>query len=302
MPAHGSPRAALFVLAGVVLGGGLSWALMKLALGQVSPHAFLLARLAFATLAAFAVAGAMGRLRWPGRGAALPIVSVAVLQMGAFLWLVTVGVNLVPAGRAALLAYTTPVWVIPLALTWLGERADAHALASIGLGLAGIAVLFAPSAGVWASDARILGNLLLLAGAVVWAVQIVLLRRMHADAARLIYLPWQLLLATALVAALTLTVHGPGAVAAPWTPRAVAIGAYAGVISTTFVFWGLLYVGRNLPAVSSSVGFLGVPAVGLVSAALILGEPVTWTLLAGFVLIAAAIAVQIRALTRRASA
>ncbi|BBI52264.1 hypothetical protein HORIV_46850 [Vreelandella olivaria] len=46
-------RGTGFIFAGVILGGGLSWPLMKIALENTSPQVFLIWRLAFATISAF---------------------------------------------------------------------------------------------------------------------------------------------------------------------------------------------------------------------------------------------------------
>ena len=49
------------------------------------------------------------------------ILSVGLLHMGAFAALVSLGLQHVPAGRSVVLAYTTPLWVIPAARLFLGE-------------------------------------------------------------------------------------------------------------------------------------------------------------------------------------
>lgn len=285
------PYRGQLVLGGVIVAGGLSWPLMKITLASVEPEALLISRLIFATVGAFLVAWTSRNLRWPKRREAFAIGSVAVLQLGAFLWLITVGLSLVPAGRAALLAYTSPIWVIPLATCVLGERLTRSTVTSLGFGLAGLAALFLPSASVWSSSDAVAGNLCLLAAALVWATQITLLRRWPSRVPTLQLFPWQLLCATVILGVLSWLTEGRSLLQG-WDWSTVAIAAYVGLISTTLVFWGMLFVARVLPALSSTIGFLGIPGVGLLASTLILAEPLNRELVVGFALIGVAVTIQ----------
>lgn len=76
-----------------------------------------------------------------------------------------------------------------------------------------------------------------------------------------------------------------------WTPSLLAVLAYNGPLATAFAFWAAVYVSRALPAISSSIGFLGVPVVGYIASAVALGEAITPTTGGGLVLIMAGVAV-----------
>ncbi|GHC21303.1 DMT family transporter [Aidingimonas halophila] len=284
-------RGTGFIFAGVILGGGLSWPLMKMALENISPQAFLIWRLAFATISAFVLVKMTRQFRFPGREDWFPIISVACLQMGAFLWLITIGVTMVPAGRAALLAYTSPIWMIPLAVVWLNEKLDRSVIASLVFGLAGLAFLFLPSTHTLSNTQALLGNGLLLLAAVVWAFQIALLRRYPSGWSTLQLLPWQLLVATLGLSSLTIGFSDVSLLQG-LDIRSLMVTTYVGIISTTFVFWGMLHIARTMPAISSTVSFLGIPAVGLLSSVLLLSERLDFGLVAGFVLIAVAVFIQ----------
>jgi drug/metabolite transporter (DMT)-like permease len=75
----------------------------------------------------------------------------------------------------------------------------------------------------------------------------------------------------------------------PPAPALVPLLIYVGPLALGFGFWAAVTVMRDLPAITTSIGFLGVPASGLIFAALILGERVPFTDLAGFALIAAGV-------------
>jgi drug/metabolite transporter (DMT)-like permease len=54
-------------------------------------------------------------------------------------------------------------------------------------------------------------------------------------------------------------------------------------------------VARDLPSVVSSLGFLGIPALGLILSTTLLGEPLTWSLALGSALIGCGVALAILA-------
>jgi len=65
----------------------------------------------------------------------------------------------------------------------------------------------------------------------------------------------------------------------------MAILAYNGPIASGFCFWAFLTVSRSLPAMDTALGSLGVPVIGVVSSALILGETLRAGAVTGVLLI-----------------
>lgn len=286
-------RQALPLLAGVVLMWGANWPVLRMAVGPIGPLGLAVGRLAIGTLALFLAAFLSAQLRWPDRRDHGIVFWTGVLQMGAYIALVTIALQWVPAGRSAILAYTTPLWVVPLARLWLGERVTGPRLAGLALGLAGVAVLFAPvilaadpmEGGPPADDRVLLGYGLLLAASVCWAVNIVQIRAHRWLASPLALAPWQ----TGLALLLLLPFYGALEAGRPieWTAPLLGALAYNGVIGSALAFWAMTTVNRALPAVTTSLGTLGVPAVGLVGAALFLGEPIGLFDVAGLLLVGA---------------
>jgi drug/metabolite transporter (DMT)-like permease len=68
-------------------------------------------------------------------------------------------------------------------------------------------------------------------------------------------------------------------------PASWAALAYIGLIASPFGSWCIVEATAALPAVVSSIGFLATPAISLVLANWLLGEPITADLLAGSALI-----------------
>src|SRR4029077_15905828 len=92
--------------------------LMKLALADAPPLSFVLLRLA-GTLALMAPLLLALRVQLlPVAGGRLGLLVVGQLQVAGFLIFSIIGLAIVPAGRAIVLAYTMPLWAIPIEL-WL---------------------------------------------------------------------------------------------------------------------------------------------------------------------------------------
>lgn len=291
------PGVAALLLGLVILLWGVNWPVMKQVVGQMPPVSFVAARLGLGTVTLVLVAALAGQLRVPARGDLPVILSVGLLQMTGFMLLVTLALQHVPAGRAGILAYTTPLWVVPLALIFLRERLTRLKLAGLLLGLAGVAVLFNPAGFDWRDPAVLTGNAMLMAGAALWAVNIIQVRGHRWIGTPLALAPWQMGIATICTGIVALVTEDLSGVR--WTGTLLSLLAYNGPLATAFCFWAIVTVNRALPAITLSLATLGVPVVGLVSAALWLGEPLTPTNLAGLALIATGLAAMALADRRR---
>lgn len=278
-----SRPAAAAVLSGVIVIWGANWPVMKICLKYMPPLDFAAARMLMGAVLLAGVALVTGKLRLPSRHDWKLVFSVGLMQMGGFLTLIVLGLQFVPAGRSSILAYTTPLWVVPGAALILGERIDRLKLAGFLLGISGVVVMFNPAGFDWSDPHVLLGNGLLLCGALLWAGQIMQVRGHRWDGSPLSLAPWQFAVAACLLVPLAAILeHGRSI---HWTPALGAILLYNGPLATAFGFWAMLSVTRALPAVTTSLSTLGVPVVGVVSGALALGEPVTPTNIGGLALI-----------------
>jgi len=281
-------RQAYGLLGAIILLWGLNWPVMKLGLGYIPPMWFAAARLALGAATLFAILAAAGRLRWPGRRDLPVLVSVAVLQMIVFLACVNTGLLYVDAGRAAILAYTTPLWVTPAAVLVLGERLTARKGAGLALGLCGVVALFNPMVFDWSQPEVVLGNGLLMLGALAWAGAIVHTRAHRWRGTPLDLAPWQMALAAPVMAVLALAFEPAARI--DWSPELALVLAYNGPVATAFCFWAVVTVQRSLPTISTSLGLLGVPTAGLLLSAAWLGEPLSADRVLGLTLILAGMA------------
>jgi len=275
----------VFYLLTVVLAWGLTWPVNKLILSSLSSLWLVALRSAVGTLALFALAAALGRLRRPPRADRPVLLSLALLHMVGFGVLAAWGLHLVPTGRSVVLAYTTPLWAVPGAALFLGERLTPRRIAGVVVGLLGLLVLFNPRAFDWSDRHAVLGNGAIIVAALLWAASILHIRghRWHSTPFDLV--PWAMLLATLIVTPLALAVDGPPTPAPEWSAGLVALLLYAGIPGTAVAYWATAMASRALPAVTTSLGLLATPVVSVVVATLWLGEPITLSLLAAIVLI-----------------
>jgi O-acetylserine/cysteine efflux transporter len=278
----------LQLLASVVLLSS-AWPLTKIALAAGStPLWFAEGRAVLSGLTAFALLLVMGRFRVPTRPDLPAIFAIGGLQLGLYFALAHEAVAWVPAGRTAILANTTTIWVVPLSLVFLRERIPAARWVAAGLGLTGVAVLVNPLAIDWASGSVVIGHVFLLGAGLSWSVAIIVTRAARSRLTMFALLPWCFLIGSVVLAPMVWW-HAPhgtfGDSPASWW----ALG-YIGLVAGPLGTWCVMEATAKLPALVSSVGFLTTPAVSLILANMFLHEKFTPDLLAGSTLIMAGVA------------
>lgn len=286
--AHGR-AAAMALLATVVLLWGVNWPVMKLALAEAPALWFSAARMAVAALALFALQAALGAVRLPRRGDLAVLATTGILQVALQNACINLALQRVPAGRSSVLAYATPLWVLPGAALVLGERVTGRRLAGLVLGLGGLLLLFNPASLDWSDPRALDGNALLLGASLATAVPILHIRRHRWHATAFELAPWQCLLAAIVVAPMAAMAEGMPKVA--WHPLLGLAFLYAALPCSAFGMWAMTRFSRELPAMTTALGLLGVPVVGVLASAAALGEPITLPLAGAQLLIAAGVAV-----------
>lgn len=286
-PSHAGARSGYVLLGLLIAIWGLNWPIMKIGLEQIPPFWFAGLRLLFASAALFLLLAVLGRLRLPPRGDWPIVLSIGCGQLAIYVTVINVALLHVEASRSAILAYTTTVWVVPGAMLFLGERLTPLKAAGVVLGLGGVLVLFDPGRFDWSDGGQILGHGLLLFGALVWAANIVHARAHRWTATPLELAPWQTLIGAVPVLALAIIIDDP--MPASYDLPLVLILVYNAFLASAFAFYAVVRISTQLPSITASLGFLGVPVTGVVAAILWLGEPATTGKLAGLVLIVAGV-------------
>lgn len=281
-------RQALSLLIVVVLAWGFTWIVSKLLLQYMTPLWAVAARSVVGAAALLALGLALRRVAWPVRADIPVILSVGLLHMGAFAALVSLGLQYVPAGRSVVLAYTTPLWVIPAARVFLGESIGRGRQLGLALGVLGLAVIFNPLAFDWGNREAVFGNGLVLLAALCWAANIVYVRAHRWVTPPFELAFWQALLASGVLAPVAWAAEGAPRVV--WHADLAWLLGYGGVFGIAVAYWAAVNVNRSLPAGVTAIGLLGVPVVGLLCSAAMLHEPLTLPLSLGMAFIVGGIA------------
>mgnify|MGYP000004574904 FL=1 len=266
----------------MVLLWGFSWPAMKICLLSISPLWLATIRFGSAALCLFLFTGMRGELRLPVKQDIPIIASVGLLQMMAFTVLGLIAMTKVAAGQAALLAYTTPLWVSLITVVVLRRSLEKSQLYAVIAGLLGIVVVISPSLLGWQS-AAIIGDIMLLGAALCWSIVIVHVKQHPWHGSPLILAPWQMLLSALPLMIIALVTEGIPHI--NWNTELVSLLVFIGPLATCCCFVISLAVGRRINPVSMSVATLGVPVIGLFSSILFLGEKITLAIAVGVVLI-----------------
>ncbi len=261
-----------------------AWPLTKLALAAgTTPLWFAEGRAVLSGLMAVAVTAGLGRLRLPDRQDWPAVLAIGGLQIGVYFALAHEAAYYVPAGRTAILANTTTIWIVPLSVVFLHETIPARRWLAAVVGLAGVAVLINPLAIDRSAPGVLLGHLFLLGAGLAWSLAIILTRARGPSRPMLELLPWCFLVGGLVILPLVLW-HAPtgslGHAGISWW----ALG-YVGLVAGPFGTLFIMQAQASLPTMVSSIGFLMTPAISLLLATLLLHEPLTPDLLLGSALI-----------------
>ena len=279
------PRALWWWLAGLTLAWGSNWTAMKVALGEFSPWTFRSLCLGLGALLVFAMARTAGHhLRVPRR-LWVRLAVIAFFNVTCWNMLIAFGIMLIPSGRTAILAFTMPVWSVPLSIWLLGDRITLRKLGALALGMAGMGLLLGED--LMKLDRAPLGALLVLGGALSWAIGTVLLKRWPLGLPMGTFTAWSMLVGGVPIFVGTLLFRD-GA----WqlvSGTAMLALAYSVVIAFAFAQWAWFKIASTVSVTVSSISVLAVPIVGVVCGAIFLGERPSLQEVAALVLVVLAV-------------
>lgn len=196
---------------------------------------------------------------------------------------------MMPTSRAAIIAFTMPVWATLLAAPLLGERPGWRQMTGLAFGMAGLVVLLGPEA-VSGDGDSLLGPALVLGSAVSWALGTVLMKRRGVWRTHVVVVTgWQYALAAAPMVVLAMGAEAPPA-PMEWTARTWLALGYHLVFSICLaqILWFVIV--KRLTVGQAVVGTLIIPVVGVAGSVLLLGDPLTVRLVTALALIVSAVA------------
>lgn len=277
-------RIVLVPLLGVLW--GLNWPAVRTMLFEIRPWTLRTLGMGLAGLGLVLVARALGRplavprVHWPR------LLGTGLLSIAAFNIFLAFAQLTAPTSRAAIVAYTMPVWAAILAWAILGERFDRRRLSGLALGMGGLAALGLP---LLQQGTLSWGLLLALLGGFSWAAGTVLMKRFRIDAPALTIAAWQLLLGAVAAGIGMLAFEGLPR-PEPLATRTIVALLYHVILAQALAYYLWFELVPRLPAGVATIGTLMAPAVGVLGATTILGERPTATDILGLVLVVAAAA------------
>lgn len=284
-----------WLLGGLTFAWGFNWTAIKIALDDFTPWIFRALCLALGALVLFGIALANREdLRVP-RGMWGRLWLHSILNVTCWNMLIAYGLMMIPSGRAATLAFTMPVWSIPLSVWLLGEPFTRRKLVALLMGTLAMVLLVSEELG--SLGRAPLGALLALTASLTWAFGTVLQKRLPTGQSTLAYSGWTMLLGGVPVFAGVLAFESDAwhVVGAP----ALGALAYNVLIAFAFAYWAWFRLAQAVSVAVSSISILSVPVVGVVSGIWLLGERPGWHELLALLLVVASVLV-INLPTRRA--
>jgi drug/metabolite transporter (DMT)-like permease len=274
---------SLVPIAVLTLVWGCNWPILKLGVTELAPLTFRAITLPFAAVGLLLVARFSGdSLRVP-RAWWKRVATLAIFNIAAWNGFILFGVQQMPAGRSAILAYTMPLWATAIAALMLHEPLSKRKLAGLALGVTGMALLIGDELRVMQS--KPFGVAMILAAAVMWAFGTVLLRKWKPPFPQNALSGWMMIVGWLPIVALA-PFFDPQPLAvelASLTWRGWFAIVYNIVLAGTVAHWAWFHLARTLPVAVSSLSSLPVPVVGVFAGMLVLGEkpgPQEWVALA----------------------
>ena len=270
---------------------GINYSVVKFGTSMVAPLAYNAVRITMAAVALL-LGLAWTRRAWPSRRDLITLLVLGMIGNGVYQILFIEGVARSRAGDAALVLAASPAFIAILGRALGVERISTRGVVGIALSLAGMAfvVYGREMTGEGGDTTTLLGNLLVLAGSLAWALYSVLLKP-RTDHLDVVTISAFTMLGGAIV---MLAVGAPAMARTDW--RAVGPGVwgamlYSGLFALVlaYLFWyrGVQVLGPTRTAMYSNLQ----PVIALGAAWAALGEvPTPWqavgagTIIAGVVL------------------
>lgn len=261
---------------------GASFIATKIAVGEVAPVTVVWTRFAMGVAVLGVVVAHRRQLAVPSRSDLAYFAGLGLLGITFHQWLQSNGLVTAQASTSAWIVATTPVFMALLGWTVLRERLSGMAILGIVVAAAGVLVVVSGGdlSAVAAGRFGTVGDFLVLLSSPNWAIFSVLSRRGLRRYPPALMMFLVMTSGWLLTTVLFLAGPGPGDLAR-LSPAGWAAMAFLGIFCSgaAYVFWYDAL--HQLPA--SQVGaFLYIePLIAVIVAAALLGEPVTFAVLAG---------------------
>ncbi len=276
---------ALWLLAILTIVWGFNWPIMRVGVLGVEPWTFRAFSTVFGGIALLIAAYVGGqRIRVPWDQFRL-ICLIGPVSIGGWMVFSALGLEHMASGRAAIVAYTMPLWAVIFARLFLGEKITWRRSVGLFIGLSGMVILI--SGDLPAIGESPLGVIYMLCGAVSWGLGTVLFKRAPWRIPVPVIIGWQLLVIAVPITIVAFLTETPRLDYSAWSWFTIAYQIFAGALIGNYAWAKIVTL---LPAGVAAISSLVIPVIGVISGAVILGEPVTWRELVALACVVAALA------------
>jgi drug/metabolite transporter (DMT)-like permease len=252
------------------IGWAVNWATIKILLREWPP---LFSRgvsgVAAATVLAW-VAAVLGESLKIPRRTIVPLLFAAFTNVFAWMGFSTMAMKYLAVSEGTLLVYTMPIWATLFAWPILGKRPTPRDVVALVLGLSGLCVLLS-AYGVALGPDKFVGIALALASAILFALGGVMTKS-PLPIAPTALVAWQVGLGCFPMIVLGLLFEHPNFGAITTSGLIELIYTVLGPMGICYLSWFAAL--RRLPAATAAIGTLSVPIIGVIAAAVMLGEPI----------------------------
>ncbi|HEX2582200.1 MAG TPA: DMT family transporter [Dongiaceae bacterium] len=267
------PAAGPLLIGSIALAWGANWPIVKIALSVFPVMTMRAGAVTIAGAGLFLLAAVQGqRLRFT-RAEFWPLIAASLGNVTLWYSFSALGVAHMGAARAAIIAFTMPLWVMVIEFISGKQKIGSWEIAGLLLGLAGLFCMIGPDWQTMLRDPW--GPIDLTLGAVAWAAGTVIVKRYRFTLPTLSLTAWQQSLGVLPILAVALLFDPP--LSRPnITWQASLALLYSAIVSAIYGNWAWLRVIRIYSAVVASISTLAVPVVGVITSLWLVGEPIGW--------------------------
>ncbi|MFV0665356.1 DMT family transporter [Denitromonas sp.] len=262
------PARNLLGLAVLTLMWGINWPVMKLSLRELSPLYFRAITMSGGLLLLICwYRSRRVSLRMPT--SALPqVLMLALPNILGWHALSIFGVQALASGRAAIVGFTMPIWVVIIGVLFFREKMTPRLWLATACSAAAVVLL------LWheldALTGRPVGVLWMLSAAFCWALGTLLLKRVSVPLSTEALTVWMIGLTVPLVWVLAVSLEPVPSLDFSPTMWVVLVYGFAINYGIAQILW--FSIARSVPPVASGLSIMFIPVIGLGSAMVLTGE------------------------------
>jgi drug/metabolite transporter (DMT)-like permease len=283
-PSKKIPAQAWILLIALMFCWGAMWPLIKVATAEIPVLSLRGLSALLAAIALLATAMVTRKRLFPLKAEWKKIAICAFFLVFAWFYLSALAVSLLPAGRAALLAYTMPFFSLVIGVIFLKEKITAKRLVGVVSCVSAVLVLAWSSLQDIAEQGFPVGILAILSAALIWSIGSTLQKRYNFQTPVTVTLGWMLIIGGIPLSILALALD-PITWVSTASQNALLATLGVAILSQAFGFWCWSTILKLTDIAFASIAVLCVPMMSQILSFFLVGEVFGWVEFAGLSLI-----------------